>query len=45
MTETTFTDLVSEVTTFVATYDVLIWGGAVVGLIAWGARRLLKMGR
>jgi hypothetical protein len=42
---TTFTELVAEVTTYAATYDIVIMAGALLGLIAFGAKRLMKAGR
>lgn len=42
-------DLITSVTTalngFVPDLDVFIAAGAVIGLAAWGAKRLLKAGR
>jgi hypothetical protein len=37
--------MVTEVTTFIGTYDIVIFAAAVVGLIGWGASKLLKSGR
>lgn len=37
-------ELVTTVTDFVAQYMSIIAAGAVVGLIAWGGKKILKMG-
>ena len=41
----TLSDLITEVTTFTAAYEIYVAAGAVLGLAFWGIRKLIKAGR
>lgn len=40
-----YTDIVTQVLAFTADYVWAIAAGVVIGLIAWGGKRILKMGK